>query len=303
MPLDLLMEQIDPEACHLKNFPKRLWVFGGACDNSNDPKSLRDSFWKRTLEPTTSKQWLLELQRPEEYNDWLEFSGYDDLITFERDACYLARGTILFAESPGSLAELGALAIDDAILHKLFVVVQSKYLEQEERKSFLNLGPLKRARKHNGLCVIDPPSEKELMDIDFETIIDSIDFWLPTTHKSSALNNADPTHKLLLLADIVDLLLVSKLTELKKVINFFNVKMSDGEILRALALLDFFNFVKLKERGNNEKFWVGHAHSDAPWIDYKAKPGSRFDRSRFKTVCNELINKDPRRRALLERSR
>jgi hypothetical protein len=140
------------------------------------------------------------------------------------------------------------------------------------------------------------------MDSDFDTIIETIDDWLPTTHKSSVLSIDNPMHRMLLLADLVDLLLVSELTELKKTINFFNVQMTETEILRALALLDFFGFVKREESGL-KPFWVRLARSNAPWIDYTAKPGGRFDRSRFKIACSDLINSDPRKKALLERSK
>lgn len=304
MPLDLLIEQVEPKACHLINLPKRLWVFGGVCNQlPQESTSLRDSFWKKTLTSTLTQTWMQELDRPEQHEHWWAFSGYKDLLTFERDACYLARGIILFAESPGSLAELGALAIDDAILPKLLVVIQSKYLDSNNRQSFLNLGPIERVRNIDGHCIIDPPSDKELMENDFDTVIDKITSWLPNTQKSSILNVENPTHRLLLLADIIDLLLVSKLTELKKAVNFFEIKISDEEILRALALLDFFGFVKLEERGN-EKFWVGHSRSNAPWINYKSnRPETHFDRSRFKIACSKLIENDPRRKALLERSK
>jgi hypothetical protein len=301
MPLDLLIDQIEPKACLIK-FPKRLWIFGGELDLVKPAKSLRDSFWKQSLQKTLPQKWIADFDCPEQHKHWWAFSGYDDLLMFERDACYLARGTILFAESPGSLAELGALAIDGAILPRLMVVVQSRYLNEDSRKSFLYLGPLKRVEDQNGLCVIGSSSDTVLTDNDFDEIIRAIDDWLPTTHKTSVFNIQNPTHRLLLLADLVDLLLVSNLKELQRAIGFFDVKLTDEDLVRALALLDFFGFIK-KEMSGREPFWVSLARSDAPWIDYTGKPSHSFERSRFKLACNDLISKDVRKKALFQRSR
>jgi len=301
-PLDQLIDTVDPGACHLINLPSLIWVLGGPFtpDSGKTSTSLRDSFWRQTLSTSKQLPWLEQLDCPENHNGWWAFSGYGDLLQFERDACYLARATILFAESPGSLAELGALALDESILPRLLVIVQSQYLQEETRESFLNLGPLKRVQERGFRCVIGASSNQSLPVEDFETITESINSWLPKTHHSLALRASNPTHRLLLLADLVDLLLVSKKNDLLRAATHFGVKMDESELLRALNLLDFFGFVKLETQGN-EPFWVRRRTSRAPWVDYTAKAEGRFDRIRFKVTCEECIQKDPRRQSIFAR--
>ncbi len=301
-PLDQFVEIVDPGACHLINLPDRIWVFGGACSRDGEaPISLRDSFWKQTLQPTAQQPWLKYLDRPENHNGWWAFSGYEDLLEFERDACYLARATILFAESPGSLAELGALAIDESILPRMHVVVQSRHLLEDHRESFLNLGPLKRVEKHGRRCVIGGDDDVNLPAAEFDIITESVSSWLPPEPRSTALRVDNPTHRLLLLADLVDLLLVSKIGDVQRAAAHFGVKLGDPEVLRAMKLLDFLGLVKLEHRGV-EPFAVRREMSAAPWVKYTAKgAGTRFDRSRFKIAAEEFIKGDQRRNSIFER--
>ncbi len=283
------------------NLPNRIWVFGGVCSPDSEPASLRDSFWKQAFQSTISQDWLGRLDRPENYEDWWAFSGYEDLLEFERDACYLARATILFAESPGSLAELGALAIDQSILPRLLVIVQSRHIQENQRRSFLNLGPFKRVDQHKGLCVIGGDSGKALPSAEFDAIADAITSWLPEDKRAVILKPDNPTHRLLLLADLVDLLLVSKLADLQRAMAHFGLNMTESELERALALLAFLRLVKL-ERGWREPFAVRRQDSDAPWIDYTAaldKP--RFDRIRFKIAAEAFVKSDQRRNSIFER--
>ena len=96
-PLDQLHDQLDPGACRLANLPGRIWLFGGKGGfrmGSPDPcESLRESFWRQSMALPTSpgRAWVTDLDIPENHPGWWAFSGYDDLLTFERDACHLAR--------------------------------------------------------------------------------------------------------------------------------------------------------------------------------------------------------------------
>lgn len=304
-PLDYLVRTVDPRACQVINLPDRIWILGGPCnhtpDKSTTSASLRDAFWKNSIHKHLANSWIQDLDRPENYPDWWAFSGYDDLLEFERDACYLARAIVLFAESPGSLAELGALAIDDSIIQQLIVVVQSRYLAESHRQSFLTLGPLKRVEKRTQRCVIGTDLENHLPDDDFDIIIDFIENCLPRQKNSTVLRTDNPTHRLLLMADLIDLLIVSKIGNIQDALQNFDIRIDELSIKRALALLDFFKLIKLEHRGT-EIFAVRTKESQAPWINYVTKTDRPFDRSRFKTTCMEFINKDRRRASIFGKS-
>lgn len=303
-PLDQFISVVDPEACHLRSLPNRIWVFGGPVETDSDDacKSLRDSFWRQTLNhmPTAGSEWIARIDRPENHKEWWAFSGYDNLLQFERDACYLAQATVLFAESPGALAELGALAIDDYLVKNLIVILQTKYLNSENRESFLNLGPLKRVKDNCHLCVIGVADNIQLPVEDYQSIIESIGAWLPPLQKTQIFKIDNPTHRLLLLADLIDLFLVAKTTELKAAAKYLGVNYTDLEISKALKLLEFFDLIRMEGRGL-ENFFTSQKKSEAPWLDYTALGAGVFNRSRFKVDAIAWVESQPRLKSIWER--
>lgn len=303
-PLEQLISSVAPVGCRLINLPRRIWVFGGFVepDLKQPSASLRDSFWRQTFHAIPGRPWFAHLDRPENHQGWWAFSGYDNLLQFERDACYLASQTILFSESPGAFAELGALALDESILPRLFVVVQGKFLEADKRESFLNLGPLKRVDLHQHKCIIGSPEKATLNPDDLDAIIDTFELSFDKrAHKSEELDVANPTHRLLLIADLVDLMLVSKVVDLQRALLHFKVALNEAAINQALSLLNFFGFVRLEMRGT-EPFWVRLRGGDAPWMNYTSITAHiPFDRTRFKVESEKMLQTDLRRKSMLER--
>lgn len=307
-PLDQLRDQLDPRACRLANLPEKIWLFGGQgtfrlgpSESVGPSESLRESFWRQSLGllPSPDRGWIGYVDLPENYADWWAFSGYDDLLLFERDACHLARAVVLFPESPGSLAELGALSVDASIVDRLLVVVPSRFLQDQTQQSFLNLGPLKRAQSRGLRCVISGESTTELSHDDFETVMEFVGENLPRVPSTEKLRVDNPTHTLLLIADLVDLLLVSKLAELRSALAHFEVTMSEVALGRAVDLLKFLQLIRVEFRGK-EPFYVRREHANRAWVDYTAKHGQpAFDRSRFKIDRTLLL--DRRQRSILER--
>ena len=301
-PADLFIDAVQPKVCRVISLPTRLWVLGGPAptDSHEPPRSLRASFWRQVFNGVDRWSWLDSLDRPENYPGWWTFTGYGDLLEFERDACYLARGVLLFAESPGAYAELGALALDAAILPRLMVVVAARHLAEENGQSLLYLGPLKRVNEHEGQCVIDSAAGPEISDADLGAIMRFVDGKLPRVAGSSALDATNPMHRLLLLADLVDMFLVSELREIERALLYLDVPMTAHQIRQALKLLDFFRMIKIWSHGR-ELLAVRGNDTRAPWIDYRSKTPSPFDRSRFKARRLTRIKRDPQKETILAR--
>lgn len=277
-----LIEQLDPAGCDVINLPDRIWVFGGGINDSDlSPGSLRDCFWRRALNPAFSRPWAHCLDRPEDFDDWWAFSGYSDLLTFERDACFLARAIILFVESPGSIAELGCLASHDSILPRVLAVVQRKYHSQQARQSYLTLGPLRRVKNRGAECIISTLLDRQLPEDDFNAIVETMDDWLTASPQRSRFNPLEPAHVILLIADIVDLLLIGKSADVEVVLSFYGVSIDDEKLEQYLELLGFFGLIQKEVRGR-EVFWLRAQKSEAPWFDHKGKDDGKFVRARFK---------------------
>jgi hypothetical protein len=69
------------------------------------PDSLRDCLWRVCL---LSRRLKGEVVLAEKANQLYRETKYTDLISFEEDIARIASLVLVIAESPGSLAELGA---------------------------------------------------------------------------------------------------------------------------------------------------------------------------------------------------
>ncbi|MBX9947153.1 MAG: retron St85 family effector protein [Reyranella sp.] len=122
---------------------KSLFLCGGPIGGTDQPSSLRDYLFRlRAIENELPAAVVLAEAANQLYRD----THYGDLISFEEDIARIASVVLVIAESPGSLAELGAFASSDPIRKALRVIVQEKYWIQE---SFIRFGPLKRVHEAN----------------------------------------------------------------------------------------------------------------------------------------------------------
>lgn len=122
---------------------KFLFLCGGTIspDNSADSKSLRDYLHRVK---SISRKVRADIVLAEWANQIYRDTSYRDLISFEEDIARIASVVLVIAESPGSLAELGAFATNDTIRQSLRIIIQQKY---EKAESFIRYGPVERIIK------------------------------------------------------------------------------------------------------------------------------------------------------------
>ena len=111
--------------------------------NSNGANSLRDYLYRVR---SCSKRLHGEIVLAEAANELYRDTRYGDLISFEEDIARIAAVVLVIAESPGSLAELGAFASNETIRRALRVILQTSNWNKE---SFIRYGPVERIRNDN----------------------------------------------------------------------------------------------------------------------------------------------------------
>lgn len=125
---------------------------------------------------------------PEYYSDWGEFNTYSDLLLFEADLAYLTSAIIVFLESPGAIAELGAFSQISSLSEKLLVVVSEQY---HPRKSFISLGPIRSLhdtkKYQHCLCVI-PDGVPIDLEQHIEVIVDTLELKIRANNKNRSFN-------------------------------------------------------------------------------------------------------------------
>jgi hypothetical protein len=148
-------DDLDAEKIHVQVPTHVIFLCGGPVSSLavTTPLSLRDAFYKILDNPVLQKR---ELLLAEEITARLAvFGKYKNILELETDLAQIVELIILFCESEGSLAELGAFAVINEIAQRLFVVVREKHWEE---LSFIKLGPLSLIEYEHGresIYVID----------------------------------------------------------------------------------------------------------------------------------------------------
>lgn len=105
--------------------------------------SLRDFIYRRL-----PRSIIPRLVLAENAAELFELSGYRDLMEFEKDIAQIASLVALVAETPGSLAELGAFSVIEEVSNVLYVLVREEL--HGHTKSFIRLGPFLSLENRHG---------------------------------------------------------------------------------------------------------------------------------------------------------
>lgn len=133
-----------------------VFLCGGAIDYKLDsPAVLRDAFYRMAGNNALPYKIVLAEEAKPLTND----AGYSDLLSFESDIARVVGLILLFAESAGSLAELGAFAALDAVAPSLLAVLDDYYYSQE---SFIVQGPVRYLEKYHGEQAIHVLDRQEI---------------------------------------------------------------------------------------------------------------------------------------------
>lgn len=139
-----LYEVLDTKALRV-NFPtSHIFLCGGPCNDLNTVQSFRAAFLKIAYDKPFDQYDILIAE--EVTRDFQASSEtYDDLLSLESDLAQISQLILLFSESYGSAAELGAFCIEKNIASRLLVVISE---ENYEENSFVKLGPLSHLGKN-----------------------------------------------------------------------------------------------------------------------------------------------------------
>lgn len=149
LSLESFARAIDFHALRFKRPRKTLFFCGGQTPTNGElgPVSVRDYLYR--IRPL-KKSILNCVVLAESANDLYRESRYNDLITFEEDIARISAVVLLIAESPGSLAELGAFSSIQSISSTLYVIMSESHYGHT---SFIRHGPIERLKRANEDCV------------------------------------------------------------------------------------------------------------------------------------------------------
>jgi hypothetical protein len=244
MPYQALIESfkhsIAPEKTTIHKFPQHILVFGGRTDLTFPRHaSCRNIFLLKASELSHSLSPHFTI--PEDYPEWNRMEGYENLVEFELDAGCLARAIILITETPGAIAELGAFCMDEVLRERILVVIERRYVNQEN--SFICLGPLKLIKKNNedhSVCAVDTLSSPVAFENEVSPTLDALVAKLSSEAKKPLFSPIRRRDQFLLIADLVDLFRALNKMEIIDLLGFMQVEISKTTQKNALAIKSFW---------------------------------------------------------------
>jgi hypothetical protein len=145
LEIDNILELIDPNNIRVYQPTSILFICGGPIDvTTAHPSSLREAFMRIAV---TKKFERHQALLAEDINAFFPRGDYRDLLTLESDIAQISSLVVVFSESYGSAAELGAFSMIPEIAKKLLIVIDA---EKFEENSFIKLGPLRALQNSTG---------------------------------------------------------------------------------------------------------------------------------------------------------
>ena len=302
------VKSVKIDSCRVINTPQLIFLCGGptASPASSIPiRSARDYFYRyiSSKEPDLKKH----IRLAEEINDWFDEDTFKDLLELEAYLADTSDLIVLFVESPGSIAELGAFAADDSLRPRTLAILNSSH---NITRTFITDGPVRRIRKYDENLIRyykwndKKPGVRTNRDV-FEDVSKELALYihdrLTAAPKEQTLNLVSNGHTMLMIADLIEMVGILTATEIMECLSSWGYSGVDKKKLnKYFSLLEHLKLIK-SEPYSTQIYYLSNTTS--PFIRYGFTPAAiNRDRTRIKSIIRSaLLKSDPRRMRVYQR--
>ena len=282
-----LHESVMIDECRIinRNRPDLVFLCGGETQkHSGMYRSARD-FFRHHVE-TNDEALFKRLRLAENVNNWFDRETFADLLEVEEYLANLADLIILFVESPGSIAELGAFAVSDVLRLKTLAVINGIHPAEG---SFIADGPVRRISNATADLVRyfnwdpqhinSPAALNTFRDISEELRVILRDR-KAAAKKEQRLNRESHSHRMLLLADAINIFGIALVADLVECFSEWNFSVERKQLLQYVFLLQKVGLITAV-RYSNQTYLVSRTDKALIRYDYAPAAGLK-DRERIK---------------------
>ena len=296
--IEALISQINAETLKVHVPSKVVFLCGGAIDTDvppTAPKMLRDVYYRHRRGYLSSLPFRLILA--EDAQPFFADAGYNDLLSFEADIAQIVGLIVLFVESAGSFAELGAFSALPTIAPNLLAVMLDHYYEQQ---SFIKHGPITFLENRYGeeavlsldmssLGIIDahdvtPTNQDELVLSLERTIASRLD----KIPKWQSFDVTSDGHKILVLTGLCQEYGALTQGEAKELLSILGIDISSSRLKNFLYCAELLNWIKVVRKGNHKYIIAMYGQGQDKALDWKFKDSAPYrDRLRWRATIRD----------------
>lgn len=231
--------------------------------------SLRDAFLKIPVNPALVGREVLLAEKVNTFH--LSRPAYSNLLGFEVDFAQVCNLILLFSESQGSIAELGAFSMVPDLASKLLVVVRDYHLKDD---SFIKLGPLQHLKLTYGdqaVFVLNDDDSgihvNSLRNLDLTVLRDrltpAINDRLAAVRERATFDRSRNGHLIKMMVGMIQEFGGLTAAELKILLAEFGVDIEESQIDQLLLCAEAARWISREQRGFALYYFANGVGKDA----------------------------------------
>ena len=244
------------------------------CGGKMKPKStqnisIRDAFLKIPDNPALLGRKIMLAEQVNTFH--LERQAYPDLLSFETDLAQICELIILFSESQGSIAELGAFAMSKELASKMMVVVRDYFLKDD---SFIKLGPLRHLQlkygEHSVFVLNDDETgihRTSLRNLDLDVLRDrlhpAIERRFTVVRERTTFRAARRGHLIKVMVGLIQEFGGLTAPELRSLVHEFGAELTGEDVDRLMLCAEAVGWAAREQRGFSTYYFAVPVPRDA----------------------------------------
>ena len=285
------VNSVDIGRSRVSNTPNFIFLCGGLTSKEGPCLSARDFFdhhIRKHEEQLASRVKLAETINKK----WGDSDLFTDLLELEEYLAELSDLIVVFVESEGSIAELGAFAASKSLLGKTLAILSSNH---KTEGTFIADGPVRRIKEIDKERVhYYPWDSKDLanpttLDVFLDMSLELSSFLKERQHsavKETQLVKSKG-HAMLLVADLVEILGITIESEIWDCLGAWGYDLKRDELQKYLFLLEHLRLIS-RQYYSSRTYYIGKLRSS--FVTHQFKSASRVsDRDRIKALLRQTL--------------
>ena len=298
--LDKFLDAIELDGIQITNFPCFAFLCGGDRSNADFIRSKVFEYAKK-YNPEVYKK----IKVAEDFISWTDYEFYRNLSDLESDLAHIVSYVPIILESPGSIAELGSFVSNPIIFEKTQIYIEHEHYKKD---SYIYLGPVKKLEDKMKERVM--PYSKGATGELVRIIVENIEENTKPLHQKEKLRKTDTSHHFLLICELVNILSVARVSEIKYLLDKINIRHIISSIEKPLSEEIIKKYLKLCEKMGllrteslKDIFYIANNTNDRFAVFSFKKHTTKSDRDiiRWKSIIRKHIAQQDRyRKVFLE---